>query len=196
MANKSSVKYFIMARGLGSIQKKFLFFLSKYLSVGICYSHRKRAQILKNMDREWLKVSERSLDRAIRSLYESKLIDIKENSDGKIKMTLGDNGKKRILEYKLEEMKIKEPFEWDGRWRMVLFDIPSNKKKLRDIFRFHLKRLGFHQYQKSVFIHPYVCKEEINFLLEVYDARRYVRQLLVSEVDNDLHLRKIFKKIT
>lgn len=92
-------------------------------------------------------------------------------------------------------MKIQEPKHWDGKWRMVLFDIPSSMKKLRDNFRFHLKRLGFYQYQKSVFIHPYPCQEEIDFLLELYSARRYVRQLVVSEIDNDLHLKKIFKKL-
>ena len=184
-----------MPRGLGSLQKKFLIFLLGHLSAGLCYSPRKRAWVLRQMDKELAKVDEEVLRQAIRSLYESKMINIKENPDGKIRITISDDGKKKILEYKLEEMKIKEPKHWDGKWRMVLFDIPSNIKKLRDTFRFHLKRLGFYQYQKSVFIHPYPCQEEIDFLLEIYNARRYVRQLVVSEIDNDLHLRKIFEKL-
>ena len=90
-------------------------------------------------------------------------------------------------------MEIKKSAKWDGKWRMVLFDIPDSDKKIREVLRFHLKRLGFYNYQKSVFIYPHNCKDEIDFLIEFYQIRRYVRQLVVSEIDNDFHLRKIFK---
>ena len=42
--------------------------------------------------------------------------------------------------------------------------------------------------QKSVLISPYPCDQEVEFILEFYNARKYVRFLLVEKVDNELHL--------
>ena len=44
-------------------------------------------------------------------------------------------------------------------------------------------------------MYPLLCKNEIDFLVEFYGIRPYVRQLTVSELDNDLHLKKIFQKV-
>jgi len=182
-----------MPRKIGSLQKKFLILLLGQLSLGFCYTPGQRSKVLRQISKEWDRVNEESLRQAIQNLYENKLIDIKELADGKIKIILEDGGKKRALEYKLEEIEIQKPEKWDGKWRMIVFDIPDSYKKVREAFRFHLKRIGFYQYQKSVFIYPYNCKNEIDFLVEFYQIRRYVRQLLISEIDNDFHLRKLYK---
>jgi CRISPR-associated endonuclease Cas2 len=108
-------------------------------------------------------------------------------------MTLLEKGKQKVLEYQLEEMIIKRPSSWDKKWRLVVFDIPKNLKKTREAIRAALKRLGFYQYQKSVFIHPYECKNEIDFLIEFYDTRKYIRYIIATEVDNELQLKEIFK---
>ena len=136
-----------MARGPGTLQKKFLILLLGHLSLGLCYTPGQRSKVLRQMDKEWERVNEEALRQAIQSLYKNKMIDIQELADGKIKIILEDGGKKKALEYKLEEIEIKKPNKWDGKWRMVLFDIPHSKKKARDVLRFHLKRLDFFQYQ-------------------------------------------------
>lgn len=178
---------------LGSLQKKFLILLFGHLSLGLCYTRGQRSAVLREMDKEWEKVDEESLRQAIQNLYKNRLLDIKETDGGKVKIVLNKNGEKKALEYQLEKMEIKKPLKWDGKWRMVLFDIPHSKRKVRDALRFHLKRLGFFQYQKSVFVCPYQCADEIDFIIEFYQIRPNVRQLVISEIDNDLHLRKIFK---
>jgi len=184
-----------MMRRVGTIQKKLLILLFGHLSFGLCYTPGQRSKVLRQMAKEWEKINEESLRRAIDSLYKNKLIDMEELADGRVKITLEDGGKKKALEYKLEEMEIKKPAKWEGKWRMVLFDIPHKKKKAREALRFHLKRLGFYPYQKSAFIYPYDCQNEIDFLIEFYQIRPYVRQLVISEIDNDFHLRKIFEKL-
>lgn len=180
---------------LGSIQKKIIILLAGGLSLGLSYSPRQRAKVFREISKEWKKVNSEALRRAINSLYKNRMIDMQEKSNGAIKIILLEKGKNRVLEYKLDEIKIKLPKHWDGKWRMVIFDIPHSKKKIRDTIRFHLKRLGFYQYQKSVFIYPFSCNEEINFLVEFYSLRPYVRQLEISKMDNDLHLRQIFKEL-
>ncbi|MBI3070024.1 MAG: CRISPR-associated endonuclease Cas2 [Candidatus Levybacteria bacterium] len=45
--------------------------------------------------------------------------------------------------------------KWDGKWRVVVFDIEETNRNARDIFREKLKELGFGMLQKSVFITPH-----------------------------------------
>jgi len=145
------------------------------------------------MQREWKKVNHQTLQRAIRSLYESKLIESKDNPDGSITMILSDQGKKKALTYDLNEINIPRPAQWDRKWRLVLFDIPERFKKEREALRFHLKRLGLHQFQKSAFVVPFECKDALDFIIEFYNLRPHVRYLVVNTLDNELHLKSIFR---
>jgi len=43
---------------------------------------------------------------------------------------------------------------WDGRWRLVLFDLPSKKRELRMRWWRHLRSAGFGFLQNSVWITP------------------------------------------
>jgi len=43
---------------------------------------------------------------------------------------------------------------WDGRWRIVIFDIPEKERRIRDNLRNKLTGLGFGQLQESVYISP------------------------------------------
>lgn len=178
---------------IGSIQKKILILMVGGLSLGLSYSPRQRYRVLRQISDEWRKVGDDSLRKSINELYSNKMIDLIEMPDGSQKMILLENGKKRALSYKIDDLVIQKPKQWDGKWQMVLFDVPKDKKEIRDALRFHLKRLGFFQYQKSVFIFPYQCQNEIDFLIEFYQARPYVRILTVIDIDNERHLREIFK---
>ena len=42
--------------------------------------------------------------------------------------------------------------KWDGKWRIVVFDIPEQKRAIRNLFRRNLKKWGFKQLQKSVWV--------------------------------------------
>lgn len=42
--------------------------------------------------------------------------------------------------------------EWDGKWRIVAFDIPEQKRIVRNLFRRNLKKWGFRPLQKSVWV--------------------------------------------
>jgi len=56
-----------------------------------------------------------------------------------------------------------------------------------------LKSLGFYPLQKSVFIHPYECKNEIDFIVEMFNLAPYVRFLRVKDVDVELDLKERFR---
>ncbi|MBI4999329.1 hypothetical protein HZB97_00975 [Candidatus Gottesmanbacteria bacterium] len=51
--------------------------------------------------------------------------------------------------------------KWDGKWRMVIFDIPEITRVKREALRKKLKDLGFAQWQKSVYVTPFDVGQEI-----------------------------------
>ncbi|MEK9173146.1 MAG: CRISPR-associated endonuclease Cas2 [Patescibacteria group bacterium] len=182
-----------MAGGGGKIQKKVLLLLYAGLSLTLASGSPGRLlKVLKMAGKEWEKINREALLQAIKSLYRSSLIDFKELGGGKIRMILSKSGKSRVLEFDADNLKIKKPLDWDGKWRIVIFDIPKDMKKAREVLRFHLKKLGFYGLQKSVFVLPFPCWDEIEFLVELYDLKPFVRQVLAIKVDNELHLRKMF----
>src|SRR3989344_3419862 len=52
-------------------------------------------------------------------------------------------GKERFLQHQFNILALPRAKRWDGKWRIVLFDIPEPKKKIRDSLRRKLKALGF-----------------------------------------------------
>lgn len=177
----------------GETKKKITLFLTAGLTLGLSGSPRRSFQILKSVSKEWEELNRQSLKRAIKNLYMSKLISEKQNQDGTITMTLTDKGKEKALTYNLEEMEIKKPERWDGKWRIALFDVPEKMRKIRDAFRHHLNQLGFYEFQKSVFVYPFDCWDEIEYLIEFYNARKFIRFIVAESIDNELHLKSYFK---
>ena len=184
-----------MARGLGDNQKKILLLLLGGLTLGLSASPKQYFQIVRGIKEGLKEIDARTLRRAIKSLYQSKMISEKENSDGTVTIILTDKGKQKVLTYDLEKMEVKKPKQWDGKWRIVLFDIPEKIKKVREAMRGHFKNLGFYEFQKSVFVHPYNCKDEIDYLIEFYDIRKFVRFIIAESLDNELHLKEHFELI-
>ena len=91
-----------------------------------------------------------------------------------------------------ESMKLKTGGKWDGRWRIVVFDIPESKRPSRDALRAKLKQLGFTQIQRSVWAFPYECQKELGIVCDVYEIRPFVTMLEGKYLGNDSRLRKIY----
>ncbi len=180
---------------LSPTTKKFLLVFFGGLALGLSPSPRQFFRTAKAIAHDWQVIKKDELNLAIRSLYKSRLIEEREEKDGKITLIISEAGKKKALSYCLEEMVIKKPEKWDKKWRLVIFDIPEKKRKVRDALRTKLQELGFFELQKSVFVHPFDCKEEIDFIVEFFELRSFVRFAIVENIDNDLHLKKLFNLI-
>jgi hypothetical protein len=180
---------------LGVLGRQILSLLLSGIALGLTVSPRRHFWILDNIPRELKRVKKDYLNNAIRRLYISKLVDIKETQDGKTILVLSEEGKKRMLIYNLETLKLKRQDKWDGYWRIIIFDIPERLKYAREWLSRKLKEIGMYQLQKSVYVYPFECKDELDFVIEYFGLRPYVRFGLLKEIDNELHLRKIFDLI-
>ncbi len=100
--------------------------------------------------------------------------------------------KKGELEILLAKAKMPVAGKWDGKWRMVVFDIPESAKQQRNQLRDLLKRNNFRKLQASVYINPYpLNREALKYLLET-GLDGYIRIIKVEEMDNDKDLKKKF----
>ncbi len=124
-------------------------------------------------------------------LKKQKLIRVY-NKEGKEVVEITEKGKKRILKYSFEDMKINKPRRWDGFWRVVIFDIPEKKKRVRGLINFKLKDMDFYPLQKSTFVLPYECKNEIDFIREYLGVSKNIVYIKSKEISNDKVLRKYF----
>ena len=98
--------------------------------------------------------------------------------------------KRKILHSKVAKVKRRR---WDGKWRVVVFDVWENTRSKRDILRYEIKNFGFIQLQKSVWIYPYECQEFISLLKTGLSFGKNIRYMIVEKLDHDEKLRKYFK---
>ena len=73
-----------------------------------------------------------------------------------------------------------------------MFDIPNTHSKNRLAFTEKLKQLGFRMIQKSVWIYPHPCDEELMILRKFYEIDRYVTHLETSKVEDEPLWRRRF----
>lgn len=142
-------------------------------------------------DKDWKKYNHWYLQRNLKRLKKQKMVDFDIEGD-KMVVKLSKRGKERILKYSLEEMEIKRPRVWDRKWRLIIYDIPIKKKTASDDLNQMLKNLGMYRLQKSVFLCPFPCEEEIEFLREFLGISEYVWMLTVTHFENDKVFREYF----
>ena len=133
-----------------------------------------------------------AFDQTIERLKKQNLVEIVyEKEMTCVKIT--DHGRMRALRYKLNEISIKRPKAWDRKWRLVIFDIPEKYKRMREIFREHLVRMGFYPIQKSVWAHPYPCFDEIEFLRQIFCIGSDVSYILAESIEDSNRLKSHFQ---
>jgi len=111
-------------------------------------------------------------------------------SGEKVKLT--SQGKKLLAKIETEEINIIKPSKWDGIWRVVAFDIPEKLRKERDWLRESLRHWGFKKIQKSIWVFPYECKQEIATLSHYLRVAPYVIYMQTDTLPQEDRLRKYF----
>lgn len=181
-----------MGRDLSDTSKKLIILLAGGLAMGLSRSPKGYFHIVKGIKKDLARVDNETLHRTIKKLYKSKLISEKTNKDGTITLIITQSGKEKALKYNVDKIRVPKMEKWDRKWRVVLFDIPESKKKAREALRWSLKKARFYEFQKSVFVHPYDCEDELDYLVEYFDIRPYVRVMVAEKIDNELHLKNHF----
>jgi len=143
--------------------------------------------------RRWKKYPRRKIYDTFGYLRHRGLIETRVK-DGQIYISLTVAGKEKAGYFQINDLEIKRPKTWDGKWRIVIFDIAELKKLHREAFRGKLKELGFYQLQKSVWLYPFDCETEIELLRDFFGLRENDLRLIVAEkIGRDKEIRDFFK---
>ena len=177
---------------MNQITKKILLLLDAGVVFSYAYHPGQKWGALGKLSREWKKINADELSKGIRNLYRLDIIDKTESIDGWVTVRPTEKGKLRALHLKIDNIKNKNQ-PWDGKWRMVAFDIPDKFKKGRDALRHKLNKIGFCKLQESIFITPYDCQKEIDLLVAFFHLEKQVRFGVLDFIDNESYLKKFFK---
>ena len=177
------------------LKQQVLLLIAAGFALGLTRSPRKYFRVLSILPRELKKIRKSYLYQILHEFEHEKLISWKETCDGVVTAVITEKGKKKTLSFKIDTMCIVKPKRWDKVWRIVLFDIPERKRAARDALRNKLQELGFYQLQRSVFILPYPCREEIEVLVELFDIRTLVYYLEAQTIFNEAKLKLAFDLI-
>jgi len=128
------------------------------------------------------------LNKKTEKLIKDGLIKIS-TEDGEKFLSLTEKGERKLLYYGLAE---KKKQKWDGKWRVVIFDVWENARQKRDLLRLEIKNFGFIQLQRSVWIYPFPCAEFIELLKTDLSFGKNIRYMVVEKLDHDEKLRKYF----
>lgn len=112
--------------------------------------------------------------------------------DGHRYAELTPKGKKRLAEYQTRPLVVGKPKRWDGKWRIVMFDIPERLRTLRSIVRRELTRAGFVRLQNSVWVHAYDCEEYIALLKADQRIGKSLLYVVADRVEYDKPLKDLF----
>jgi len=71
---------------------------------------------------------------------------------------------------------------WKGWWLVVAFDIPETDKKNRESVRKQLTRIGFVQWQKSVYVSPHDIADDLAKLLKGNNLENKVVPMIAKRI--------------
>jgi DNA-binding transcriptional regulator PaaX len=175
----------------GLLIGKVLGILANGFALALSRDKKQRFRLHQECDQLWRTIDRKQLYYILRRLQLKGFVKIIKQANDVEKFYLSKEGKKRWLQYQLRNLKLKKSKRWDKKWRIVLFDIPELQKKIRDALRRKLKDLGFLEFQKSVFIYPFPCKDEINFIINFFNIEDNVFYL-EAPISPDYNFRRHF----
>jgi len=116
-----------------------------------------------------------------------------EKRGGKQYARITEAGRK-VLAFEQEKAKLTDTRKrrWNGRWRVIIFDIPERRRRTRDRLRNMMERTGFVRLQDSVWVFPYDCEDFITLLKAELKIGVAILYMVVEHIENDKHLKAHF----
>jgi len=103
-----------------------------------------------------------------------------EERDGRY--VISEKGQRLLTEEEVWNLEPPKMKRWDGKWHMVLFDIPGKKERARQALRARLVDLEYKPYQNSVFIHKQNLRPLIEKFAAFYGIRGNIRFVTATSI--------------
>ncbi len=97
---------------------------------------------------------EYAINRAMKNMLESGFAESLSNG-AQDYLRITAEGRKKLASLELSSGTLPLPAQWDGRWRMIILDLPEDRKSEREALRYLLKKAGFACVKNTVWVSPY-----------------------------------------
>lgn len=101
-------------------------------------------------------------------------------------------GEKVLDELDRRAYALPKPKRWDGKWRVLIFDVPEHRKNTREKIRRTLMQIGFVRLQDSVWLYPYDCEDVVVLLKADFKIGKDLLYLIVDSIEADGKWREWF----
>lgn len=128
-----------------------------------------------------------ALTRSIKNLVESGCIEI-HNSDNQkyLKITKKGQGKLNCIKLEGEEALVSN--SWDGFWRIIILDLPENRKSEREALRYLLKKANFICIKNTVWISPYPYEYLFSNIKKDFSLGNELMIIVTNKIDEETNL--------
>lgn len=154
----------------------------------------KVTRLLKELDRPAKNRAQlyRRITQGIKRLEQDGLVTVSgEYAKRKVKVT--EKGLKMLEQVEFGEYVIPEPAFWDGKWRVLVFDINERRRRVRNQLRRLLDGAGFVRIQDSVWTYPYPCDEFVSLVrAHLMSGVGEMRLFVAEALESDKFLREHF----
>ncbi len=111
---------------------------------------------------------------------------------GKFFLEITEKGREKLRQLELRNFELPKPKRWDKKWRIIIFDIPETRKKVREQLRNTLIKIGFVKLQHSVWVYPYDCEDLLMLFKADLALGKNLLYIVADSVENDMRLRNYF----
>lgn len=149
-------------------------------------------QLLKHVDPDWLikRDPRQRIREAAHRLKKRGFIEFA-HKDGRTYLRIKEKGRARLRSL-VSFGPLPKPKKWDGKWRLVIFDIPEKKHVLRARARSIVAGFGFVRLQDSVWVYPYDCEEAVALLKAELHIGKDLLYIIADAIEYDVPLRREF----
>lgn len=95
-----------------------------------------------------------------------------------------EKARRRLELAEIRDMRAHTTAQWDGIWRIVIYDIPESYAIGRQALADCLRTYGCFQLQKSTWITPFPCRDDIVTLSAHHGVDQYVTYFEATHLDN------------
>lgn len=97
---------------------------------------------------------EYAISRSIKSIVDTGLAEILSTEQTEY-LRITPEGREKLYRDELTNSSVPMSGAWDGKWRMVILDLPEERKNEREALRYLLKKAGFSCLKNSVWVSPF-----------------------------------------
>lgn len=135
------------------------------------------AKFFKTMDE---RQKQRELRRIVSQMKEKGLLV----GDYEHGLQVTEKARRRLVLADIRDLRAQTTTRWDGIWRIIIYDIPEAHAAGRQALADRLRAYGCFQLQKSTWITPFPCRDDIIVLSAHHGVDQFVTYFEATHLDN------------